>query len=105
MVNDKGDPKIIDFGLSKDTWDNSRTLKTIVGSKVYMAPEVLEGKPHSHPCDMWSLGIILYLMLSGDYPFAGKNLDHDILNEAHDFPKKIWGKVSDQCMFFIEELL
>jgi serine/threonine protein kinase len=44
-----------------------------------MAPEVIEGKPHGYACDMWSLGIIMYLMLSGRYPFTGKNVEHDII--------------------------
>ena len=47
----------------------------IVGSKVYMAPEILNGHPHEFACDMWSLGIIMYLMLSGQYPFNFKRLD------------------------------
>ena len=59
MMNGE-DPKIIDFGLSKDTWDNTRLLKSMVGSKIYMAPEILLGDPHSTPVDIWSLGVILY---------------------------------------------
>jgi serine/threonine protein kinase len=66
-------------------------LKTTVGSKVYMAPEVVEGRPHSYPCDMWSIGVILYVMLSGRFPFMSKNVEHDICEVAHAFPKGIWG--------------
>lgn len=70
-----------------------------------MAPEVIEGKPHGYACDMWSLGIIMYLMLSGRYPFTGKNVEHDIIQEAHNFPKSIWDKFSPQCLYFIDKLL
>jgi serine/threonine protein kinase len=70
-----------------------------------MAPEVIEGKPYSYPCDMWSLGVIMYVMLSGRFPFEGKNVEHDIIEEAHSFPKGIWDKFSPQCKYFIDKLL
>lgn len=41
MISEAGDPKIIDFGFSRDTWGGKRQLKTMVGSKMYMAPEIL----------------------------------------------------------------
>jgi 5'-AMP-activated protein kinase catalytic alpha subunit len=41
MINSSGEPKIIDFGLSKDTMGNTRVLKSLVGSRLYMAPEIL----------------------------------------------------------------
>jgi len=46
-----------------------------VGSKVYMAPEILNGHPHEFACDMWSIGIIIYVMLCGYYPFNFKRLE------------------------------
>ena len=67
--------KIIDFGLSKQT--HTRTganavLKTLVGTPYYVAPEVLDGD-YSKECDCWSLGVILYIILSGYLPFQGNN--------------------------------
>jgi len=70
-----------------------------------MAPEVIEGKPYGYSCDMWSLGVILYVMLSGRYPFNGKNLENEIINNSHSFPKNVWGKFSPQCTYFIDRLL
>lgn len=41
MINESGEPKLIDFGLAKDTGDQMRLLKSMVGSKVFMAPEII----------------------------------------------------------------
>ena len=60
IIVDDEIPKIIDFGLSKDTWDNTRLLRSMAGSKAYMAPESINGDPQSCPVDIWSLGVILY---------------------------------------------
>lgn len=64
--------KLIDFGLSKifsiDQWQNSN----IVGTPMYMAPEVFQGK-YNEKCDIWSCGVILYILLSGRAPFYSKD--------------------------------
>lgn len=74
--------KLIDFGLSQnfqplsqaiDLSENTQNLKSIVGTALYMAPEVLTGKGYNYKCDNWSLGIILYILLSGMPPFTGNN--------------------------------
>lgn len=61
--------KLIDFGLCKIEKDYTNT---IIGSPFYMAPEVIKGKGYTNSCDFWSLGIILYEMYFGIFPF-GKN--------------------------------
>ena len=75
MIDDQGNPNIIDFGLSKDTVRDAKADTKIVGSKIYMAPEILNGHPHEFACDMWSIGIIIYVMLCGYYPFNFKRLE------------------------------
>ena len=68
MVDLDGELKFIDFGLSKKFSDHSKSLKTVVGTPFYMAPEVIESK-YNEKCDIWSLGVLMYVLLSGYLPF------------------------------------
>mmetsp|Transcript_21804 Transcript_21804/g.33719 ORF Transcript_21804/g.33719 Transcript_21804/m.33719 type:complete len:179 (+) Transcript_21804:582-1118(+) len=105
MMDDQGNPKILDFGLSKNTEGNTRLLKSVVGSKLFMAPEILLGEPHTFTCDMWSLGIMLYIMLSGSYPFDTRNLDHEIMETGIIFLPGKWEGISQAAQDLIDELL
>ena len=71
MLDEKGYPKLIDFGTAKVV--AARTF-TIVGTPHYMAPDVLTGQGYSFPVDLWSLGIMTYEFLFGGVPF-GENMD------------------------------
>jgi len=71
--------KIIDFGLANKFGDDESNMHTIVGSPYYVAPEVLKGNYH-HECDIWSMGVILYVLLAGFPPFQGDNA-HDVFQE------------------------
>lgn len=64
---------LIDFGLSKHISPGER-LTQKVGSCYYTAPEVLNGN-YDHKCDVWSLGVLCYMLLSGSPPFFGKTVD------------------------------
>lgn len=66
MIGKDKEVKLIDFGLSKQS--SSSSLSTIAGTPYYMAPEVLEGY-YNNKCDIWSLGVLLYVLLSGYLPF------------------------------------
>ena len=72
MYDRIGEVKLIDFGLAKQT--NNQKLHTIAGTPYFIAPEVLAGS-YGKECDIWSLGILLFVLVTGTYPFdsATKN--------------------------------
>lgn len=69
----KSSCKLIDFGLSVKFFDvkhfRSRKMTTFCGTSYYMAPEVIRGEEYTYLCDLWSAGVIFYIMLSGAPPF------------------------------------
>lgn len=98
--------KIIDFGLSRFYKDKAY-MKTRVGTPYYIAPEVLR-KQYDHACDLWSVGVIMYILLCGYPPFWG-NTEKDIFQRIKlgkfDYPKEEWSKISDSAKQLIERLL
>lgn len=74
LIDEFGNVKILDFGLS-NFFDYRRFLSTFCGSLYFAAPELLSGKRYIGPeIDVWSLGVILYVLLQGRVPFDDKNL-------------------------------
>lgn len=63
-VKNGGSIKVIDFGTSQTYDANDHTMHQMYGTPYYIAPEVLFGK-YTEKCDLWSIGVILYVMLSG----------------------------------------
>ena len=98
--------KIIDFGTSNYIKDNKNlTLK--VGSPYYIAPEVLK-KNYNKKCDIWSAGIILYVMLIGKLPFHGKNTEELLNNISKGVYKKSgpeWEAISSNAKDLIINML
>ncbi|XP_046555057.1 ribosomal protein S6 kinase-related protein-like [Haliotis rubra] len=79
LFDPKGHIQLIDFGLSKWLQKGDRT-RTICGTLQYMAPEVLSAYPYGHQADWWSLGILMYVMISGKYPVEAAR-DHRTMAE------------------------
>lgn len=96
--------KLIDFGLSKDS--NINKMLTVVGSPYYVAPEVLQRKGYDKKCDVWSLGVILYLLLQGTPPFFSENVKDlfDIIQEKPvQFKENL--NISAEARDLIEKML
>jgi predicted Ser/Thr protein kinase len=86
LLTADGRAKVIDFGLAKDAEANTiLTLSGhIVGTPAYMAPEQAMGEPAGPLADLYSCGILLYLMLTGRKPFEGKSLVETLRKQIHD---------------------
>ncbi|MCA9129038.1 MAG: protein kinase [Planctomycetales bacterium] len=80
MLNKRGEPIVLDFGLARDAASDEEALTTTgsaLGTPAYMSPEQIQGSKSQHPIDartdIYSLGVILYEMLTGQLPFSGNN--------------------------------
>jgi len=106
--DDKSVIKIIDFGLSRhESMDTGGVMRTMVGTPHYVAPEVLRGS-YTKSCDMWSIGIISYILLCGYPPFCGDNarqIFDSVLSAKFDFPSPDWDPISKEAKEFITNLL
>ena len=108
-LNDSDDKnsqlKIIDFGLSKHFKLNK--LNSRVGSVYYISPEVLDCA-YTEKCDIWSGGVLLFLLLSGKLPFTGKD-DQEIFSKikacSYNMDDKIWENISNEAKDLIRHML
>ncbi len=99
--------KITDFGFAK-CYDPDHGLKDTLGSPLYMAPEIVKKVPYNEKVDIWSLGVLAYVLLSGKPPFLGRSKDElfiAITSSPLLFSESIWLKVSTQCKTFIKSML
>ena len=98
--------KIIDFGLSQDL-NIKKILSSKVGTAYYVSPEILQGK-YSEKCDVWSAGVILYVLLSGEPPFNGPSdgvIYSKIRQLKFTFPEKKWNMISTEAKDLLSRML
>ena len=107
-MTDDADIRISDFCICKRLEPNE-TTKEIVGTLGYMAPEVLMGKDYNFSADVWSIGIITYLLLTGYLPFDDEGEDKEVIRktlfESIPFYNDSWKNVSSKAKEFIRKIL
>ncbi|TTL57250.1 Serine/threonine-protein kinase 17A [Bagarius yarrelli] len=102
-----GDIRIVDFGLSRHV-DNKSEVREILGTPEYMAPETLSYEPVTTATDMWSIGVLTYVMLTGVSPFLGDENQETYLNISQcdvDYSQDIFHGISSLAVDFIQSLL
>jgi calcium-dependent protein kinase len=101
--------KLIDFGLANRFKSQLGVdMKSTVGTPYYVAPEVLSGGSYGPQCDIWSIGVIMYWLLSGSLPFAGSTAN-DVFKHVRmatpSFSEAVWREIDDDAMSLVMSLL
>ncbi|XP_013393146.1 MAP kinase-activated protein kinase 2 [Lingula anatina] len=116
LLYDKKGPnatlKLTDFGFAKQTSNSLKSLQTPCYTPYYVAPEVLGPEKYDKSCDMWSLGVIMYILLCGYPPFYSNHgmaispgMKKRIRNGQYEFPNPEWNRVSKDAKDVIKGLL
>jgi calcium-dependent protein kinase len=97
--------KLIDFGFSK-VWEPNIKMKMSCGTLSYVAPEVL-AKSYTQACDMWSLGVVLFILLGGYMPFSGPDDQQQANIKAgkYRFKEEKWRGISEHAVNFVKSLM
>lgn len=103
-----GNIKLIDFGLCCPFQKGTKILRA-AGTPYSVAPELVTAPvQYDQKCDTWSAGVVMYIILSGQYPFQGKTKDellHNIRREPVSFKDKRWKKISKDAKTLLAEML
>jgi calcium-dependent protein kinase len=104
--NDDSYIKLIDFGMAKRVSRNE-VMNSPNGTPYYIAPEVLKGS-YTTQCDNWSMGVVMYIMLSGKPPFGGrsnKEIIDNVLKGTYNFNGSVWQAISSNAKSLISQLI
>ena len=96
MYGSDGEARLVDFGLAKESITK---MKTFAGTPYFMAPEVLNGS-YGAKCDVWSLGCVLYMLISGKLPFDGQSKT-EVFTRIKLASYRPIDHVSDECIDLI----
>jgi len=106
--NDDTSIKIADFGFAKKVLE-PKSLTTGCGTLSYMAPELIKREPYDERADIWSIGVILYILLGGYSPFddslPNPQLAKAVVSGNIVFHKEYWGPISNEAQDLIKALL
>jgi len=104
--------KLTDFGFAKEVKEDFKNLQTPCYTPYYVAPEVLGPEKYDKSCDLWSIGVIMYILLCGYPPFYSNHgmaispgMKKRIRSGQYEFPEAEWGKVSTDAKNLIRNLL
>ncbi|MQL76996.1 hypothetical protein Taro_009404 [Colocasia esculenta] len=107
LFDSRGRLRLADFG-SADWFGDGRPLRGVVGTPYYVAPEVLAGWDYGEKVDVWSAGVILYVMLAGVPPFRGETtveIFEAVLRANLRFPTRIFHGVSAEAKDLLRRML
>ncbi|XP_049598274.1 serine/threonine-protein kinase 36 isoform X2 [Syngnathus scovelli] len=104
LFDKNGVVKLCDFGFARAMSVSTMVLTSIKGTPLYMSPELVAEKPYDHTADLWSLGCILYELLTGVPPFYTNSIFHLVQLIVKD-PIKWPDTMSSTCMSFLKGLL
>lgn len=97
--------KLCDFGFARIIGEKS-FRRSVVGTPAYLAPEVLLNQGYNRSLDMWSVGVIMYVSLSGTFPFnEDEDINDQIQNAAFMYPASPWSHISSGAIDLINNLL
>uniref|UniRef100_T1JH07 Protein kinase domain-containing protein n=1 Tax=Strigamia maritima TaxID=126957 RepID=T1JH07_STRMM len=107
MSSESNDVKLIDFGLARRL-DPFAGIRILFATPEFCAPEVVNYETVGFPTDMWSIGVITFVMLSGTSPFLGEDDDETLTNVSDaswDFQEDCWENISFEAKDLITRLL
>ena len=102
MLDSRGEVKFIDFGFAV-VKQKKQNLHDIAGTPYYVAPEVLD-RDYGKECDIWSLGVCLYHMLSGSVPFLGKD-QQEVFEKIKSGEYPDIGHISSECRDLLSKMI
>ncbi|KAM3375827.1 Phosphoenolpyruvate carboxylase kinase 2 [Capsicum chinense] len=107
LFNDSNELKLADFG-SAECFREGQLISGVVGTPYYVAPEVLAGRNYSEKVDIWSAGVIMYIMLAGVPPFYGESateIFEAVLRANLRFPTRIFNSVTPAAKDLLRRML